>query len=194
MCDEPHRDHDRRQGLHHASHPRSAFTDLGHHDAYPHAFADEWFGGAPRIAVSDQLRSAVRVPSRYEPTIARTYAELGRHYGMAVVPARPGKPRDKAKVEVGVQIAQRWILARLRHETFFSLTALNHRIAELLEELNNRPMKDRPGAHAGGSQEALRGRGRGHRMGAGLTARCCDALNGPRQATPPSFDRASGAA
>jgi transposase len=103
------------------------------------AFA--YFGGAPKITVPDQLRSAVRVPSRYEPTIARTYAELGRHYGTAVVPARPGKPRDKAKVEVGVQIAQRWILARLRHETFFSLSALNQRIRELLEDLNDRPMK-----------------------------------------------------
>jgi transposase len=81
------------------------------------------------------------VPCRYEPTVARTYAELGRHYGTAIVPARPAKPRDKAKVEVGVQIAQRWILARLRNETFFSLEALNTRIAELLEELNARPMK-----------------------------------------------------
>jgi transposase len=107
--------------------------------AHVRAFA--YFGGAPRITVPDQLRSAVRVPSRYEPTIARTYAELGQHYGTAVVPARPGKPRDKAKVEVGVQIAQRWILARLRHETFFSLAALNGRIRELLEELNARPMK-----------------------------------------------------
>jgi transposase len=107
--------------------------------AHVRAFA--YFGGAPKITVPDQLRSAVRVPSRYEPTIARTYAELGRHYDTAVVPARPGKPRDKAKVEVGVQIAQRWILARLRHETFFSLAALNRRIRELLEDLNDRPMK-----------------------------------------------------
>jgi transposase len=106
-----------------------------------HVNAFEYFGGAPKVTVPDQLRSAVRIPSRYEPTIARTYAELGRHYGTAIVPARPGKPRDKAKVEVGVQIAQRWILARLRNETFFSIEALNDRIAELLEELNARPMK-----------------------------------------------------
>src|SRR5262249_17281436 len=100
-----------------------------------------YFGGATRIVVPDQLRSAVRAPCRYEPTVTRTYADLGRHYGTAIVPARPGKPRDKAKVEVGVQVAQRWILARLRNETFFSIETLNERIAELLEDLNDRPMK-----------------------------------------------------
>lgn len=107
-----------------------------------HVHAFEYFGGAPKVTVPDQLRSAVRTPSRYEPTIARTYSELGRHYGTAIVPARPGKPRDNAEVEVGVQIAQRWILARLRHETFFSLERLNRRITKLLEDLNARPMKE----------------------------------------------------
>jgi transposase len=106
-----------------------------------HVKAFGYFGGVPKITVPDQLRSAVSVPCRYEPAIARTYSELGRHYGTAIVPARPGKPRDKAKVEVAVQVAQRWILARLRNETFFSLAALNERIAELLEDLNLRPMK-----------------------------------------------------
>jgi len=106
-----------------------------------HVRAFGYYGGATRIVVPDQLRSAVRVPCRYEPTVTRTYAELGRHYGTAIVPARPAKPRDKAKVEVAVQIAQRWILARLRNETFFSIEVLNERIGELLEELNERPMK-----------------------------------------------------
>ncbi len=106
-----------------------------------HVRAFEYFGGATQVVVPDQLRSAVCIPCRYEPTITRTYAELGRHYGTAIVPARPGKPRDKAKVEVAVQVAQRWILARLRNETFFSIETLNERIAELLEELNARPMK-----------------------------------------------------
>ena len=106
-----------------------------------HVRTFEYFGGVSRLVVPDQLRSAVRVPCRYEPTVTRTYAELGRHYGTAIVPARPGKPRDKAKVEVAVQVAQRWILARLRNETFFSIEVLNERIAELLEELNARPMK-----------------------------------------------------
>jgi transposase len=101
----------------------------------------EYFGGVTKTVVPDQLRSAVSVPSRSEPLIARTYSDLGRHYGTAIVPARPRKPRDKAKVEVAVQVAQRWILARLRNETFFSLQALNERIRELLTELNARPMK-----------------------------------------------------
>ena len=105
----------------------------------------EYFGGVPEMLVPDQLRSAVRIPDRYEPTINRTYAELGRHYQTAIVPARPRKPKDKAKVEVAVQIAQRWILARLRHETFHDLEALNRRIRELVDELNRRPMK-----HLGG--------------------------------------------
>jgi transposase len=111
-----------------------------------HTRAFAYFGGVPKMTVPDQLRSAVGVPCRYEPTINRTYAELGRHYGTAIVPARPGKPRDKAKVEVGVQVAQRWILARLRNETFFALETLNDRIAELLEDLNARPMKRLGGA------------------------------------------------
>jgi len=106
-----------------------------------HVRAFSYFGGAPTMTVPDQLKSAVRVPSRFEPTINRAYSELGRHYRTAIVPARPRKPRDKAKVEVAVQVAQRWILARLRNETFFSHEALNTRVAELLEDLNARPMK-----------------------------------------------------
>jgi len=106
-----------------------------------HTRAFAYFAGVPKMTVPDQLRSAVSAPCRYEPTINRTYAELGRHDGTAIVPARPRKPRDKAKVEVGVQVAQRWILARIRNETFFSLEALNRRIAELLKEMNARPMK-----------------------------------------------------
>jgi transposase len=106
-----------------------------------HVHAMEYFGGVPTVCVPDQLRTAIGQPCRYEPTLQRTYAEWARHYGTAVVPARPAKARDKAKVEVGVQVAQRWILARLRHEVFFSLPPLNARIRELLGELNARPMK-----------------------------------------------------
>ena len=87
---------------------------------------------SPRSSSPTASRAGSRVPCRYEPTIQRTYAEWARHYGTAIVPARPYKPRDKAKVEVGVQIAQRWILARLRNETFFSLEALNRRIRRAL--------------------------------------------------------------
>jgi transposase len=81
------------------------------------------------------------MPCRYEPGLQRTYEDLGQHYGTVLLPARPGKSRDKAKVEVGVQIAERWILARLRHEPFFSVAALNARIAELREDLNGRRMR-----------------------------------------------------
>ena len=106
-----------------------------------HVRAFAAFGGVTRMLVPDQLKSGVTWPCRYEPGTQRTYAEMARHYGTAVVPARPRKPRDKAKVEVAVQIAQRWVLARMRKETFFALDALNARIRELSADLNSRPMK-----------------------------------------------------
>ena len=106
-----------------------------------HVRALAFFGGVPRLLVPDQLRSGVRAPCSYEPGIQRTYEELAQHYGTAVLPARAGRPRDKAKVEVGVLVAQRWILARLRNQTFFSLAELNERIAELCEQLNDRQMR-----------------------------------------------------
>ena len=89
----------------------------------------------------DQLKSGVVIPCRYEPGVQRTYDDFAQHYGTVILPARSAKPRDKAKIEVAVQIVERWILARLRHETFFSLAALNARIAELLADLNARPMR-----------------------------------------------------
>ncbi len=106
-----------------------------------HVRAYGYFQGVTTITVPDQLKSAVARSCRYEPGIQRTYAEMAQHFGTTIVPARPYKARDKAKVEVAVQIAQRWILARLRNETFFSLAALNARIAELVEDLNSRPMR-----------------------------------------------------
>jgi transposase len=106
-----------------------------------HVRAYSFFEGVAMITVPDQLKSGVMRACRYEPGIQRTYADMAQHFGTAIVPARPYKPRDKAKVEVAVQIAQRWILARMRNETFFSLAALNERIAELVQELNNRPMR-----------------------------------------------------
>src|SRR5690606_40676822 len=95
----------------------------------------------PAAMVPDQLKSAVVEACRYEPGIQRTYEELAAHYGTTIIPARPARPRDKAKVEVAVQIAERWIVARLRNEVHFSLESLNARIAELLEELNGRTMR-----------------------------------------------------
>src|SRR2546429_419078 len=101
----------------------------------------EFFGGAPAIFVPDNLRSGVTQACRYEPIINRTYLEFAQHYGAAVVPARPGHPRDKAVVEANVLVAQRWILAVLRHRRFFSLAELNAAVRELLTPLNARPMR-----------------------------------------------------
>jgi transposase len=106
-----------------------------------HRRAFEFLGGVPEAIVCDQLKSGVVRPCRYEPGLQRTYEEFIQHYGAVILPARPGEARDKAKVEVGIQVAQRWVLARLRHETFFSLDALNARLAELREALNARVMR-----------------------------------------------------
>jgi transposase len=100
-----------------------------------------FFGGVPNAVVPDQLKSAITVACKYDPGVQKTFDEWARHYTTTILPARPRKPRDKAKVEVAVQVAQRWILARLRNQTFFSLAELNARIAELLVDLNNRPMR-----------------------------------------------------
>jgi transposase len=101
----------------------------------------EYFGAVPEMLVPDQLRSAVKTPHRYEPEINATFAEMARHYATAVVPARPRKPKDKAKVEGGVLVAQRWILASLRNRRFFTLEELNAAIRELLEKLNRKPFQ-----------------------------------------------------
>lgn len=110
-----------------------------------HVRALQFFGGAPQIVVPDNLRSAVTTPHLYEPELNRTYLDLADHYGMAVIPARVRKPRDKAKAEVGVQLVERWILAALRNRVFFALSELNAAIAELLERLNKRPFRKLPG-------------------------------------------------
>ncbi len=107
-----------------------------------------FLGGVTEIVVPDNLRSGVTRAHRYEPQINPTYAELARHYGVAVIPARAARPRDKAKAEAGVQLVERWILARLRNRQFFSLAELNVAIAELLAELNQRPFKKLPGSRA----------------------------------------------
>ncbi len=101
----------------------------------------EYMGGVPEALVCDQLKSGVIKACRYEPGLQETYQEMARHYGTTILPARPRSPKDKAKAEVAVQIVQRWILARLRDETFFALRELNTRIAELRADLNARKMK-----------------------------------------------------
>jgi transposase len=103
--------------------------------------AFEFFGGVPAILVPDNLKSAVAEAHRYEPDLNRSYSDLAAHYGTAIIPARSRKPRDKAKVEVGVQVAERWILAALRNRTFFSIAEANAAIAERLTWLNNRPFR-----------------------------------------------------
>ena len=110
--------------------------------------AFEFFGGVPAILVPDNLKFAVDRAHRYEPDLNRSYSDLAAHYGSAIIPARSRKPRDKAKVEVGVQVAERWILAALRNRTFFSLAEANVAIAERLTWLNNRPFRKLEGTRA----------------------------------------------
>jgi transposase len=106
-----------------------------------HVRAFSYFGCLPKAVVPDCLKSAVNRACRYEPELNPTYAEMAEHYGICVLPARPARPRDKAKVETAVLIAKRWILAALRHRTFYSLSELNSAIAELLERLNTRALR-----------------------------------------------------
>ena len=108
----------------------------------------EFFGGTPRLIVPDQTRALIARPDRYEPTAGRLVEELCGHYQVAVLPARQAHPRDKPKVEVGVQIVERWILARLRNRTFFSLADVDMAVAQLLPMLNTRPFKKLPGCRA----------------------------------------------
>jgi transposase len=109
------------------------------------ARAMSFIGGVPELIVPDNPRALIGEANRYEPRPQRTVSEFAAHYGTVVLPARPYRPQDKAKVEVGVQIVQRWILARLRHQRFFSLPELNAAIAKLLTDLNGRPFRKLPG-------------------------------------------------
>lgn len=106
-----------------------------------HARCFQFLGGVPELIVPDNLKSASSQACKYDPDINPTYQQMLEHYQVAVMPARPRKPKDKAKAEVGVQVVERWIMARLRHETFYSLASINHRIRELLEILNNKVMQ-----------------------------------------------------
>lgn len=106
-----------------------------------HVRTFEFLEGVPEVLVPDNLKSGVTSPDYFEPDINPTYAELARHYGAAVIPARVRKPRDKAKVEQGVLLAERWILAALRNHTFFSLAEVRDAVRPLLAKLNARPMR-----------------------------------------------------
>lgn len=111
-----------------------------------HVRCFEFMGCVAALLVPDNLKSAIKLACRYEPECTSSYEDLARHYGTAVLPARPYKPRDKAAVEASVLLVQRWILARLRNRQFFSLNALNAAIGELLVDLNNRPFKKLEGS------------------------------------------------
>jgi transposase len=117
---------------------------------HAHTKAFDYFGGSSLILVPDNLKSAIQKTCRYEPDLNPTYREFAKHYGVAVIPARPYKPKDKSKVEVGVQVAQRWILAKLRKRTFYSILEINDAIQPLLEELNDKKMR-----HLGSSRKEL---------------------------------------
>lgn len=113
-----------------------------------HIRAFEFMGGVTLVVVPDNLKSGVRRPCYYEPDLNATYLEWGEHYGVAIIPARPYRAKDKAKVEAGVQVVQRWIVAALRKRRFFSLEEANQAIAELLERLNQRSFRKREGSRA----------------------------------------------
>lgn len=106
-----------------------------------HVLAYEFFGGVPKINVPDNLKSAVISHSKKGVVINESYAEMARHYQCAIEPARPKKPQDKGMVEQGVQAIQRWILAKLRNRTFFSVDEINQAIAPLLDQYNNKTIK-----------------------------------------------------
>lgn len=111
-----------------------------------HARCFEFLGGVPELVIPDNLKSAGTKACRYEPDLNPTYQQLAAHYDTVIVPARPYKPKDKSKAEVGVQTVERWIMARLCKESFFSLRQLNLKIQTLLTDLNQRKMKKHPGS------------------------------------------------
>src|SRR5882757_7486432 len=111
-----------------------------------HVRALEYYGAAPTIFVPDNPKVGVTRADRYEPDLQRSYAELAAHYRAVVIPARPYRPKDKSRVELSVLLVYRWVLARLRHQRFFSLEELNAAIRPLLSELNERPFQRLPGS------------------------------------------------
>jgi transposase len=114
--------------------------------AHENAFA--FWGGVSALTVPDNTKTGVTKACRYDPDVNPTYQNFAVHYGFGVVPARPYRPRDKAKVESGVHIAQRWILAVLRHRRFYSVAEANEAVRERLVTLNQRPFRKRDGSRA----------------------------------------------
>jgi len=110
-----------------------------------HVQALEFFGGAPALLVPDNAKVAIIKACHFNPQVNRTYSAMAAHYGSAVLPTRPRRPRDKAKVEAAVRIVERWLLGRLRHRTFYNLAEVNAAIADLLNDLNDRRVLRRVG-------------------------------------------------
>jgi transposase len=108
----------------------------------------EDFGGVPALTIPDNLKAGVQHACFYEPELNPTYRDLAAHYATTVLPTRTARPRDKAKVETGVQLVERWVLAPLRHHTFFSLAELNQAIAVQRRALNARPFQKLAGSRA----------------------------------------------
>ena len=106
-----------------------------------HNRAVEFFRGVTEVTTPDNWKTGVKDPCYYDPELNPTYRDWAEHVGTVIIPARVRKPRDKAIVENGVLIVERWILAALRHRTFFSLAELNGAIRELLTRLNHRKFK-----------------------------------------------------
>ena len=115
-----------------------------------HVRAFEFIGGVPAQVVCDNLKAGVTKACFYDPAINRTYVDMAAHYDTAIVPTRPRKPKDKAKVEGAVLLVERWILARLRNHRFFSLDELNAAIRPLLDQLNSKVTR-----HLGASRQDL---------------------------------------
>ena len=111
--------------------------------------AFEFYQGVPKLVVPDNTKTGVTKACRYDPDLNPTDQEMAMHYGVGVVPARPYKPRDKAEVESGVLLVERWIIAALRNRKFFSIEELNHAIRELRDRINQRPFRNREGSRAG---------------------------------------------
>lgn len=124
--------------------PRETMADWLHGCARALSF----FGGVPQLIVPDNPRAMIASPNRYEPRTNDTVADFARHYGTSVLPARPRHPQDKARAESAVQVVQRWILMRLRHQRFASVDDLNEAMAPLLNRLNSKPFQKLPGSRA----------------------------------------------
>ena len=118
-----------------------------------HCRAFAFFNGVSELLVPDNTRTGITKACFYEPDINPSYLDMAQHYGCAILPTRVRKPRDKAKGEGSVLLVERWILARIRNETFFSLNELNRRLRELIEDLNDRPFQKLPGSRRSAFEE-----------------------------------------